>query len=204
MDTGYPAAAQFADRRTGGGAQLGRRDDIWPTETDPVVRRLNNGTELAQMRWSFEPSNPKSPRRHYLQIGGMLLREEAPLPCDCLALPEFTGTEPSKFKLKFKFILTVEDWFCFGRLWSFGSAERCQTSAPQTTTTGPDDAPTLNLQWPSCALKIGSHGSTLAKRRPHCGPRYRQAGLGVAGSPTCAISPRRPTSSSTDVHSVSR
>src|SRR5438067_2511264 len=36
------------------------RDDIWPTDRAPVIRRLENGTnEFAELRWGFPPARPK-------------------------------------------------------------------------------------------------------------------------------------------------
>jgi putative SOS response-associated peptidase YedK len=36
------------------------RDDIWPTETAPIIRRHGDGVELAQLRWGFAPGRPKA------------------------------------------------------------------------------------------------------------------------------------------------
>jgi hypothetical protein len=36
------------------------RDDIWPTDPGPVIRRLEDGTnEFAVLRWGFPPAKPK-------------------------------------------------------------------------------------------------------------------------------------------------
>jgi putative SOS response-associated peptidase YedK len=35
------------------------RDDIWPTETAPVIRRREEGVELVQLRWGFPAARPK-------------------------------------------------------------------------------------------------------------------------------------------------
>src|SRR5436305_2256308 len=36
------------------------RDDIWPTDRTPVIRRLEDGTnEFAELRWGFPPARPK-------------------------------------------------------------------------------------------------------------------------------------------------
>ena len=32
------------------------RDDIWPTEIAPVIRRVDGGVELAQLRWGLRRS----------------------------------------------------------------------------------------------------------------------------------------------------
>ena len=37
------------------------RDDIWPTEIAPIIRRHGEGVELAQLRWGFAPGRPKAP-----------------------------------------------------------------------------------------------------------------------------------------------
>lgn len=37
------------------------RGDIWPTETAPVIRRVGEHNEFAQLRWGFPPSRPKAP-----------------------------------------------------------------------------------------------------------------------------------------------
>ncbi len=36
------------------------RDDIWPTDRAPIIRRLEDGTnEFAEIRWGFPPARPK-------------------------------------------------------------------------------------------------------------------------------------------------
>jgi putative SOS response-associated peptidase YedK len=35
------------------------RDDIWPTDTAPVIRQTDNGAEFTQLRWGFPPARPK-------------------------------------------------------------------------------------------------------------------------------------------------
>ena len=36
------------------------RDDIWPTDPAPVIRRLEDGTnEFVVLRWGFPPAKPK-------------------------------------------------------------------------------------------------------------------------------------------------
>jgi putative SOS response-associated peptidase YedK len=38
------------------------RDDIWPTDRAPVIRRLEDGTnEFFEIRWGFPPAQPKRP-----------------------------------------------------------------------------------------------------------------------------------------------
>jgi putative SOS response-associated peptidase YedK len=38
------------------------REDIWPTDKAPVVRRLEDGiNEFTELRWGFPPARPKGP-----------------------------------------------------------------------------------------------------------------------------------------------
>jgi hypothetical protein len=38
------------------------RDDIWPTDGAPVIRRLRDGTsEFSELRWGFPSARPKGP-----------------------------------------------------------------------------------------------------------------------------------------------
>ena len=45
----------------GGPPNLEPRDDIWPTDTAPIIRRGEKGAELVQLRWGFPPGRPKGP-----------------------------------------------------------------------------------------------------------------------------------------------
>jgi putative SOS response-associated peptidase YedK len=39
------------------------REDIWPTDKAPVIRRLEDGTsEFSELRWGFPPARPKERR----------------------------------------------------------------------------------------------------------------------------------------------
>src|ERR1700752_3750428 len=45
------------------------RDDIWPTDKAPVIRRLEDGSnDFSEIRWGFPPAQPKRPPRQ-LQPG---------------------------------------------------------------------------------------------------------------------------------------
>src|SRR3954468_16758250 len=39
----------------GGAPNLEPRDDIWPTDTAPIIRATADGAELLQLRWGFPP-----------------------------------------------------------------------------------------------------------------------------------------------------
>jgi putative SOS response-associated peptidase YedK len=45
----------------GGPPNLEPRDDIWPTDTAPIIRATPDGAELLQLRWGFPPGRPKRP-----------------------------------------------------------------------------------------------------------------------------------------------
>src|SRR5205085_351098 len=91
------------------------REDIWPTDKAPVIRRLADGTnEFAELRWGFPPARPK---------GALIINfrsEGRRFPVGRCLIPashffEFTGTKSPK--TKWKFTKAGEDWFCFAGLW---------------------------------------------------------------------------------------
>src|ERR1700730_10756826 len=101
----FPAAAR----------NLEPRDDIWPTDRAPIIRRLKDGSnEFSQLRWGFPPGRPK---------GAPVINFRS----ECRRFPvgrclvpasffyEFTGTKSPKSKCKFSKV--GEDWFCFAGLW---------------------------------------------------------------------------------------
>ena len=119
------------------------RDDIWPTDPAPVIRRREDGVELVQLRWGFPPGRPKgaliinfrSEGRRF-QVGRCLVPASH--------FYEFTGAKSPKAKWKFK--KADEDWFCFAGLsrpMPDGSGEAFTIL---TTEPGPDVAPIHNRQ----------------------------------------------------------
>lgn len=101
----FPAAAP----------NLEPRDDIWPTDVAPVIRRLDDGAnEFAQLRWGFPSPRPKGPPV-------INFRSEARrFPSGRCLVPashffEFTGSRSPK--TKWRFTKAGEDWFCFAGLW---------------------------------------------------------------------------------------
>jgi putative SOS response-associated peptidase YedK len=48
----------------GGAPNLEPRDDIWPTDTAPIVRSAEDGVELVQLRWGFPPRPSKGTTCH--------------------------------------------------------------------------------------------------------------------------------------------
>ena len=91
------------------------REDIWPIDKAPVIRRLEDGTnEFAELRWGFPPSQPKRPPVINFRSEGRRF------PVGRCLVPashffEFTGTKSPKSK--WEFTKAGEDWFCFAGLW---------------------------------------------------------------------------------------
>jgi len=91
------------------------RDDIWPTDRAPVIRRLAGGrNEFSELRWGFPPPRPKGPPVINFRSEGRRF------PVGRCLVPashffEFTGTKSPK--TKWKFTKASEDWFSFAGLW---------------------------------------------------------------------------------------
>ena len=118
------------------------RDDIWPTEQAPVIRRAGKGVELAQLKWGLDPGRPKAaPVINFRSEGRRFANGRCLVPASHFF--EFTGARSPK--AKWKFTLAGEDWFCFAGLWRSsrkgGDAFTILTTAP-----GPDVAPIHNRQ----------------------------------------------------------
>ena len=113
------------------------REDIWPTDKTPVIRRLEDGTnEFAELRWGFPPARPKgAPIINFRSEGRRFPVGRCLIPASHFF--EFTGTKSPK--AKWKFTKAGEDWFCFAGLWrpmpEDGEAFTLLTTAP-----GPDVA----------------------------------------------------------------
>jgi putative SOS response-associated peptidase YedK len=90
------------------------RDDIWPTETAPIVRRREDGVELAQLRWGFAPGRPKAPPViNFPSEGRHFPNGRCLVPASHFF--EFTGKRSPKSK--WKFTKAGDEWFCFAGLW---------------------------------------------------------------------------------------
>jgi putative SOS response-associated peptidase YedK len=119
------------------------RDDIWPTDRAPVIRRLEDGTnEFSEIRWGFPPAQPKRPPVINFRSEGRRF------PVGRCLVPasffyEFTGTKSPK--TKWKFTKVGEPWFCFAGLWrpmpEGGAAFTLLTTDPS-----PDVAPIHDRQ----------------------------------------------------------
>src|SRR5690349_16341732 len=133
------------------------REDIWPTDKAPVIRRLakrhadasqealllEDGTnEFSELRWGFPPARPTgAPIINFRSEGRRFPVGRCLIPASRFF--EFTGTKSPK--QKWKFTKADEDWFCFAGLWrpmpEGGEAFTLLTTAP-----GPDVAPIHDRQ----------------------------------------------------------
>jgi putative SOS response-associated peptidase YedK len=119
------------------------RNDIWPTDTAPVVRQTDERYEFAQLRWGFPPGRPKAgPVINFRSEGRKFPKGRCLVPASHFY--EFTGTKSPK--TKWKFTKTGEDWFCFAGLWRPMPEGQGATFTLLTTDPGPDVAPIHDRQ----------------------------------------------------------
>ena len=128
-----------------GAPNLEPRDDIWPTEVAPVVRRSEGGgAELVQLRWGFAPGRPKAPPVINFRSEGRRFGDSRRCLVPASHFFEFTGAKSPKSK--WRFTKTDEGWFCFAGLWRPATGEFSESFTLLTTEPGPDVAPIHNRQ----------------------------------------------------------
>ncbi len=133
------------------------RDDIWPTDTAPVIRAAAGGVELVPLRWGFAPGRPKAgPIINFRSEGRRFATGRCLVPASHFY--EFTGTRSPKSK--WRFTKAGEDWFCFAGLWRPGGGRpgggrpgggrpggaEADAFTLLTTAPGPDVAPIHDRQ----------------------------------------------------------
>src|SRR5437016_12584143 len=120
------------------------REDIWPTDKAPVIRRLEDGTnEFTELRWGFPPSRPKGPPViNFRSEGRRFSVGRCLVPASFFY--EFTGTKSPK--TKWKFTKAGEDWFCFAGLWRPMPDGAGEAFTLLTTEPSPDVAPIHDRQ----------------------------------------------------------
>ena len=119
------------------------RDDIWPTEAAPVIRRRGEGVELARLRWGFQPGRPKAPPViNFRSEGRRFPNGRCLVPASHFF--EFTGSKSPKSK--WKFTRTGEEWFCFAGLSRAMPEGAGEAFTLLTVDPGPDVAPIHNRQ----------------------------------------------------------
>jgi putative SOS response-associated peptidase YedK len=119
------------------------RDDIWPTEIGPVIRRAGDGVELAQLKWGLDPGRPKAPPViNFRSEGRRFANGRCLVPASHFF--EFTGARSPKSK--WRFTMVGAEWFCFAGLWRPSSGDAADAFTILTTAPGPDVAPIHNRQ----------------------------------------------------------
>ncbi|HYN39545.1 MAG TPA: SOS response-associated peptidase [Rhodospirillales bacterium] len=126
-----------------GAPNLEPRDDIWPTDAAPILRRHGDGVELTEVRWGFPPPRPKAaPVINFRSEGRRFATGRCLVPASHFY--EFTGARSPK--AKWKFTKTAEDWFCFAGLWRPARGDAPEAFTLLTTAPGPDVAPIHDRQ----------------------------------------------------------
>ena len=132
------------------------RDDIWPTDTAPVIRQTDVGHEFIQLRRGFPPATLKgSPIINFRS-------EKRRFPVGRCLVPashffEFTGTKSPK--TKWQFTKAGEPWFCFAGLWRPMPDGQGAAFTLLTTEPGPDVAPITTGRWSSWNAPTSRPGS---------------------------------------------
>ena len=122
---------------------LEARDDIWPTDTAPVIRQTEDGFEFARLRWGFPPGRAKgAPVINFRSEGRRFPKGRCLVPASHFF--EFTGAKSPKSK--WKFTKAGEDWFCFAGLWRPATGDVPEAFTLLTTAPGPDVAPIHDRQ----------------------------------------------------------
>jgi putative SOS response-associated peptidase YedK len=117
--------------------KLEPRDDIWPTDPAPVIRRRGVGVELVHLRWGLAPARPKgAPIINLRSEGRQFQKGRCLIPASHFF--EFAGTRSPKSK--WKFAKAGEDWFCFAGLWRPMPDGAGDAFTLLTTKPGPDVA----------------------------------------------------------------
>ena len=137
------------------------RDDIWPTDRAPVIRRLEDATnDFSVLRWGFPPARPKGPPVINFRSEGRRF------PVGRCRVPashffEFTGTKSPK--TKWKFTKVGEDWFCFAGLWrsmaAGGAAFTLLTTDPSPDVAPIHDGQTVVLERSDCSAWLEQTGN---------------------------------------------
>jgi putative SOS response-associated peptidase YedK len=117
-------------------------DAVRPTDPGPVVRAIEGGAELTQMRWGFIADRAKAgPVTNFRSEGRRFSHGRCLIPAT--AFFEFTGAKYPK--TRWRFTETGRPWFCLAGLW-----RRYEDGGERftllTTEPGPDMAPYHNRQ----------------------------------------------------------
>ena len=112
------------------------RDEIWPTDTAPVIRPAEGGVAFLQLPWGLAPGRPGSRAVINLRSEGRAFaRGRCLVPASHYY--EFTGTRSPKTRWRFTRI--GQEWFCFAGLLGRGPGGT-DAFALLTADAGPDVA----------------------------------------------------------------
>jgi putative SOS response-associated peptidase YedK len=115
------------------------RDEIWPTETAPVVQMAEEGPLLTQLRWGLTARPGAKPAINMRSEGKRFEKGRCLVPASHYF--EFTGsTSP---KVRWKFTRKDEDWFCFAGITGRALTKEGELKAFSllTVAPGPDTKP---------------------------------------------------------------
>ena len=113
------------------------RDEIWPTDTAPVIGAAEGGTALLQLAWGLAPGRPGA--RAVINMrseGRAFARGRCLVPASHYY--EFTGTGSPK--TRWRFTRAGQDWFCLAGLIGSGPGGK-DAFALLTAVAGLDVAP---------------------------------------------------------------
>jgi putative SOS response-associated peptidase YedK len=156
------------------------RDEIWPTDTAPVLRPAPGGVSLAQLRWGLAPGRPGARAVINLRSEGRRFEQGR-----CLVPAshyyEFTGSKSPK--TRWRFTRVGEAWFCFAGLIGRGEGG-AEAFSLLTADAGPDVQPYHTRQ--PVVLDRSAWGAWLAGDDTRLAPS-------PAGSLHVEQAPREPT-----------
>ena len=155
-------------------------DAVRPTDIAPIMRALDDGVELARMRWGFAPERPKAgPITNFRSEGRRFANGEDRGRClvPATAFFEFTGARSPK--TRWRFAEAGQPWFCLAGLWRRDTAGD-ERFTLLTTAPGPDMAPYHDRQVVLLPRQAWRDWLTGA-------PEANLLGPGAAGSLTAAL-----------------
>jgi putative SOS response-associated peptidase YedK len=127
------------------------RDEIWPTETAPVVRRAGGSAELTQLRWGLAAKPGAKPVINMRSEGKRFEHGRCLVPASHYF--EFTGAKSPKTRWKFtpatdaraysQLTPDKQEWFCFAGLLGRAVTKEGEVQAFSLLTVppGPDTKP---------------------------------------------------------------
>lgn len=123
----------------GGAPNYPPLEEIWPTDSAPMVRAVPGGVAIEPVRWGLTPGRPKGPPVINMRSEGRAFsRGRVLVPASHFF--EFTGTKSPK--TRWRFTVRGADWFCFAAFMGRGEADGQPVDAFTllTVAPGPDVA----------------------------------------------------------------